>query len=239
MTARADLHLHSRHSARSAEWLLRRFDVPDSCSEPRALYDRLRARGMDFVTLTDHNEIGGCLEIADLPGVFLSEEVTAYFPEDRAKIHILVWGITEAQHREIGGARQNLFDLQRLLAEQGIAHAVAHPLYRLDSLFSTSHLEQLILLFRHFEVVNGLRHHQLGDTLRFALERLTPDPYARSEPAEWRADTAKASCLVCLLVWSGPLSRAVWSSGSVPRARGAASGRLVGRRSQMGCGKCP
>ena len=62
---KADLHLHSRHSARAPEWLFRRVGLPDSYSEPHALYDTLRARGMDFVTLTDHNRIEGCLEIAD------------------------------------------------------------------------------------------------------------------------------------------------------------------------------
>ena len=195
MHARVDLHIHSRHSARSAEWLLRRFDVPDSCSEPRTVYDRLRERGMTFVTLTDHNEIGGCLEIADLPGVFMSEEVTSYFPGDRAKVHLLVWGITEAQHREIGEARQNVVELQRYLEASAIAHAVAHPLYRVDQQFGTPHLEQLVLLFRHFEGINGLRHHQLGDTLRFALGALTPERvaefadrhgFAPTHPEPWR-----------------------------------------------------
>ena len=98
---KADLNLHSRFSDRSADWLFRRFDFPDSYSQPRALYDLLRERGMDLVTLTDHNTLDGVLEIAALPGVFLSEEVTTYFPEDRCKVHVLVWGLTEAQHREI------------------------------------------------------------------------------------------------------------------------------------------
>ena len=98
---RADLHLHSRYSDRSADWLFRRFDFPDSYSQPKELYARLHETGMDLVTLTDHNRIDGCLEIADLPGVFISEEVTTYFPADRCKVHLLVWNLSEAQHREI------------------------------------------------------------------------------------------------------------------------------------------
>src|SRR5437870_13436399 len=83
--ARCDLHLHSRYSARSEEWLFRRFDFPDSCSDPRELYEQLRERGMSFVTLTDHDVIDGCLEIADLPSTFVSEQVTTYFPQDPGK----------------------------------------------------------------------------------------------------------------------------------------------------------
>src|SRR5215216_4431515 len=98
---KADLHIHSRHSARAPEWLFRRVGLPDSYTAPAALSDALRGRGMDFVTITDHNRIDGCLEIADRPGTFTSVQLSARFPEDRAKIYLLVWGITEAQYREL------------------------------------------------------------------------------------------------------------------------------------------
>src|SRR5437763_16344745 len=39
--SKCDLHVHSRHSARSEEWLFRRFDYPDSYTDPRELYRRL------------------------------------------------------------------------------------------------------------------------------------------------------------------------------------------------------
>jgi predicted metal-dependent phosphoesterase TrpH len=138
MTSKVDLHIHSRFSSRSAEWLFRRFEVPDSYSEPRKLHALLRERGMDFVTLTDHDRIDGCLEIADLPGAFISEQVTTWFPEDHCQVHLLVWGLTEAQHRDISRLRENIYDLQQYLAAENLAHAVAHPLYRLDEKFSCS-----------------------------------------------------------------------------------------------------
>ncbi len=169
-----DLHLHSRYSARSADWLFRRFDFPDSYSEPRTLHATLRARGMDLVTLTDHNTLDGCLEIAGLPGVFLSEEVTTTFPEDRCKIHLLVWNLTETQHRDITGLRDNLYELQAYLAAQDLPHAVAHPLHRLNDKLDRAHIEKLILLFRTFEGINGLRDDLLNVTLRHLLASLTP-----------------------------------------------------------------
>jgi len=153
--ARVDLHLHTRHSLRSPEWLLRRLGVPASVSDPRELHGRLRRSGMDFVTFTDDDSIDGCLEIADLPGGFLSESVTAAFPEDGVKISVLVWGITEVQHREIQQLRANLYELQQYLTGEGLAHGVPVQLEGLADKLRPAHLMRLALLFRHVEAING------------------------------------------------------------------------------------
>src|SRR5437588_2989482 len=172
--SRCDLHIHSRFSARSEEWLFRRFDFPDSYSDPRQLHRLLRERGMDFVTITDHDTIDGNLEIAELPGTFISEEVTTYFPQDPCKIHVLAWGITEAQHANIVQLRDNIFDLQSYLQRQAIAHSVAHPLYNINGKLEVAHLERLILLFKHFESINGLRDALLSTLAPELLSSLTP-----------------------------------------------------------------
>ena len=179
MNRRADLHLHTRHSARATDWLLRKVDFPASCSDPATLYAQLREAGFDFVTFTDHDTIDGCLEIADRPGVFLSEEISAFFPEDDVKVHVLAWGITEGQHAEIQALRRNIYELARWLKAQGIAHAVAHPFWPVDERLSLAHWERLVLLFRHFETINGLRDPLLGEVAEFALSRLTPEHIAR------------------------------------------------------------
>ncbi|MBA2433358.1 MAG: PHP domain-containing protein, partial [Chthoniobacterales bacterium] len=193
--SRCDLHVHSRHSARSEEWLFRRFDLPDSYSDPRELYAELRGRGMDFVTLTDHDTIEGCLAIADLDHTFISEQVTTYFPHDACKIHLLVWGITEAQHAQISQLRSDIFDLQLFLSQERIAHSVAHPLYSINGKLQTSHLERLILLFKHFEGVNGLRDALLSELAQQILGGLTPEKIeemanrhdlAPTHPEPWR-----------------------------------------------------
>ena len=152
---RADLHLHTRHSLRSPEWLLRRLAVPASVSDPKELLSKLRIAGMDFVTFTDDDTIDGCLEIAGERGVFLSESVTATFPEDGVRVSLLVWGITESQHREIQQLRSNIYELQQYLAGAGIVHGVAMPLQGLADKLRPGHLMRLALLFRHFEGING------------------------------------------------------------------------------------
>ena len=192
---KADLHLHSRHSVRAAEWFFRRLKLPDSYSEPAALYDTLRARGMSFVTLTDHNRIEGCLEIADREGVFLSEQVTARFPEDRTKIHLLVWGLSEAQHRDIHSLRENIYELQRYLGKERLLHAVAHPFYCPSEPLKMAQVEKLVLLFQHFEGLNGLRERLVSDVAQFVFAHLTPEKIEElanrhgldpTHPAPWK-----------------------------------------------------
>lgn len=175
LMSRCDLHLHSKFSDRSEDWIFRRFDFPDSYSDPKELYRRAKAAGMDFVTITDHDSIQGCLELSSYPDTFISEQVTTYFPRDPCKISLLVWGISEAQHEEIVALRDDIFDLQIFLQKEGIAHGVAHPLYSINGKLSSSHLERLILLFRHFEGVNGLRDALLSDLARHILTQLSPE----------------------------------------------------------------
>src|SRR5437773_5808184 len=172
--SKCDLHIHSRYSARSEEWLFRRFDFPDSYSDPKELHRQSLERGMNYVTITDHDTIDGCLQIIDLPHTFISEQVTTYFPQDPCKIHILVWGITEQQHADIVIVRDNILSLQRYLAGAKIAHAVAHPLYSINGKLETSHLERLILLFKHFEGINGLRDALLSELVQELFASLTP-----------------------------------------------------------------
>jgi glycosyltransferase involved in cell wall biosynthesis len=193
--SKCDLHIHSRFSARSEEWLFRRLDFPDSYSDPRQLHRQLFEQGMDFVTITDHDTIEGCLQIRDLPKTFISEQVTTYFPQDPCKIHILVWGITEHQHEDIVIVRDNIFSLQRYLAGANIAHAVAHPLYSINGKLDASHLERLILLFKHFEGINGLRDALLSELAQHLFGSLTPEKIeqlaakhnlAPTHPEPWR-----------------------------------------------------
>jgi hypothetical protein len=67
-----------------------------------------------------------------LPGTFISEEVTSYFPEDGCKLHVLALDISEAQHAEIQRLRKNIFDLVAYFAQEKIFNIIAHPLYAVN-----------------------------------------------------------------------------------------------------------
>jgi glycosyltransferase involved in cell wall biosynthesis len=171
---RVDLQLHSRFSDRPTEWILRRLGIPQSYSEPEKLYRKLDAAGMTFKTITDHNRLEGGQAIAHYPDVFLSEEVTTYFP-DGCKIHLLVWNLNEAQHAEIQRLRPNIYELAAYLRQQGLPHGVAHPLVNINKVLTVEHFERLVLLFRCFEARNGNREPLAQEIGNRCLRELTPE----------------------------------------------------------------
>lgn len=177
-TSRADLHVHSKYSDRPSEWVLRRVGAPECFVEPRDIYDRALAAGMDYVTISDHNKIGGALEIADLPGTFISSEITTYFPDNGAKMHVLVSGISEGQFEEIQGLRDNIFEFRAYLLEQGIIHSVAHPLFLVNDRLTVEQVEQLLVLFNRFELINGTRDGRAAQVVEALLDQLTPEMLA-------------------------------------------------------------
>jgi glycosyltransferase involved in cell wall biosynthesis/predicted metal-dependent phosphoesterase TrpH len=171
---RVDLQVHSRFSDRPSEWILRRLGMPQSYSEPETLYRKLDAAGMTFKTITDHNRLDGCRAIAHYPDVFLSVELTTYFP-DGCKIHLLVWNLTEAQHEEAQRLRPNIYELAAYLREQQLPHGVAHPLVNINQILTVEHFERLVLLFRVFEARNGNREPLAQEISNRCLAALTPE----------------------------------------------------------------
>lgn len=169
-----DLHVHSKYSRRPSQWVLQKIGCHECYTEPARLYEIARRRGMDRVTITDHNTIAGCLEIASLSDTFISEEITAYFPEDRCKVHVLAYCLTEAQHRDIQKFRENLYELVDYLRQEGIPHALAHPLWSVNGRLTVAHFEKLLLLFKNFEI-NGSRDDRLNDYLKGIFQGLTPE----------------------------------------------------------------
>ena len=128
--SKADLHVHSKYSDRPAEWFLRRVGAPECFVEPLEVYRRAKRRGMDFVTIADHNSIRGALEIAHLPGAFSPAKSPPTFPKTAARSTVLVCGVDEAQFQAIQRTRENIYDLHRCLTEKGIFAAVPPALSR-------------------------------------------------------------------------------------------------------------
>ncbi len=77
--SRVDMHCHSAASAAARLGIQRSLGLPECATSPEEVYELAKRRGMDFVTITDHDTIDGCLEIADRQDVFISVELTAWF----------------------------------------------------------------------------------------------------------------------------------------------------------------
>jgi glycosyltransferase involved in cell wall biosynthesis len=154
---RCDLHVHSRFSTDSGNFALRRARLGESFTDPERVYRVARARGMDLVTISDHNTVEGALRIGHLDGTFLSVEVTTAFPEDDMPLHVLVWDLTEEDHRDLQPYRPSVYDLVAFLRSRNLVHALAHPLYRMGPPLTQAHVERMMLLFPIWEGRNGSR----------------------------------------------------------------------------------
>ena len=128
---RCDLHVHSIHSGTLPVAILRHFFL-ESYSDPNDVYNTLRKRGMDLVTLTDHDSIEGAEALRKHPDFFVSEEVTCRMPSG-TRAHVGVYDLTERQHCEINRRRNDLIRLiavddQIVLVEEQGVHRKASPI---------------------------------------------------------------------------------------------------------------
>ncbi|MEM1164836.1 MAG: glycosyltransferase [Planctomycetota bacterium] len=177
---RMDMHCHSYASnepVNRAVGLLFS-DMHECYSPPEKVYDQAKARGMDLVTITDHDQISGGIELVErgFQDFILGEEVTVFFPEDRCKLHVTVWGITPDLHDELEslGLREDVYHFAAWLAEHQIAHAFAHPLYVQNGKLRAWHLERCALLFKGWEVLNGAHASTHRRVVERYIDSLTP-----------------------------------------------------------------
>jgi glycosyltransferase involved in cell wall biosynthesis len=157
---KADLHCHSIHSEHPSEWFLQKIGAKESYTDPLFIYKEAKRMGMDYVTITDHNRIDGALMLQEKypEDCFVGLESTAYFPEDRCKIHLLIYGLNSTQFDTINHLRRDIYELRDYLKQENLAHSVAHATYSVNGKLQVSHLEKLILLFDVFEGINGGRN---------------------------------------------------------------------------------
>lgn len=173
---KADLHVHTRYSANPADRLLKKFGTQESYTELEDVYRSAKARGMDFVTVTDHNVIDGALKLVEMypDEAFTGVELTSSFPEDECAVHILVYDFTPAQFEELNKLRSNIYSLRDYIRRQNLPYSVAHATYSVNGRLTVTHIEKLILLFDVFECVNGTRAKTFNDLLKQVLRSLTP-----------------------------------------------------------------
>jgi predicted metal-dependent phosphoesterase TrpH len=93
---RCDLHVHTLHSGMCTVPLLDRI-CRESYNDPHEVYDTLKRRGMDLVTVTDHDSIDAVEPLRARRDFFLSEEVSCR-TSSGTHLHMGVYGIGENHH---------------------------------------------------------------------------------------------------------------------------------------------
>ena len=160
--SRADLHCHSAASEVSKLGVQRELGLPECATPPEEVYALAKRRGMDFVTITDHDTIAGVLEIADRPDVFVSEELTVRFRGEPQAVHVLCLGITPADHDWLQAHAGDVETVAAYLHEHEITCALAHPFYAVEAPLTARHRRRLAELFPIWEVRNGSRARELN-----------------------------------------------------------------------------
>jgi glycosyltransferase involved in cell wall biosynthesis/predicted metal-dependent phosphoesterase TrpH len=162
-TSRVDLHCHSTASAVSRLGVQRALGLPECATPPEEVYELAKRRGMDFVTITDHDTIDGALElVARHDDAFVSEELTAWFRDERQAVHILCWGITCDDHVRLRELSGDVEAVAGELRERSIACALAHPFYAVEAPLLPRHRRRLAQLFGIWETRNGSRARELN-----------------------------------------------------------------------------
>jgi glycosyltransferase involved in cell wall biosynthesis/predicted metal-dependent phosphoesterase TrpH len=162
--SRVDMHCHSTASQVSKLGVQRAAGLPECATPPEEVYALAKRRGMDFVTITDHDTIDGALQIADRPDVFVSEELTASFRgEPHVQVHVLCYDITPDDHEWLQGNARDVELCAAYMYERDIPCALAHPYYTVGAMPLTArHRRRLSELFGVWEVRNGARAPELN-----------------------------------------------------------------------------
>ena len=162
-TTRVDMHCHSTASAVSKLGVSRALGLPECATPPQEVYELAKQRGMDFVTITDHDRIDGALELAErYDDAFVSEELTARFKGEPQAVHVLVYGITPSDHAWLQEHNDDVEACAAYLHEHEIATALAHPFFSVAAPLTARHRRRLAQLFPIWEVRNGSRARELN-----------------------------------------------------------------------------
>jgi predicted metal-dependent phosphoesterase TrpH len=230
---RADLHVHSRYS--DVTGALPFLRSRDCYSSPLEVYHVAKRRGMDVVTLTDHDAIDGWRELMDarpdatdiLPG----EEVSCRLPDGNIQVHLGVYGITERLHAEIQPLRRNAFDVIALLNESRTFFALNHLLHFYREQASLETYLRLLSAVPALETRNGA----MLEVHNSFAERLS---------REWRGDAPPLACVAGSdahtlrrigLTWTeAPGTTAAEFLASLSRGLGTPGGRHGGRAAVAG-----
>lgn len=150
---KCDLHVHTTASGMCTVPLLSA--VCRECyNDPAEVYDSLKRRGMDLVTVTDHDSIGASEPLRKHRDFFLSEELTCSTPSGTV-FHMGVYGIEERHHEPLLERRSDVESLLAYLCEQRLLFSVNHVFSSLTGPRTAADFALFAERFPAYETRNG------------------------------------------------------------------------------------
>lgn len=151
-----DLHVHTHHSGNTTIYPLS-LVMRESYNTPESVYATAKKRGMNLVTITDHDQISGALALGDRDDVLVGCEATAEWPDVDLCVHINVFDITLAQHAEIQRLRHDVRQVMPYLSQHGIYCSLNHVASGINGPLTAAHLAAVLPWVDGLEVINGTR----------------------------------------------------------------------------------
>lgn len=151
-----DTHVHTHHSGQTSIYPLN-LVMRESYNSPESVYRLAKARGMDLVTITDHDAVSGALALAHYPDVIVGCEVTGVFPQDGVRVHLNVFGLTERQHRDIQKLRRDVLELLPYLKREQLLTSLNHVASGVNGPITAAHVAALLPWVDALETNNGSR----------------------------------------------------------------------------------
>jgi predicted metal-dependent phosphoesterase TrpH len=162
---KCDLHVHTHHSGMCTVPVMKRI-CRECYSDPREVYETLKRRGMDLVTVTDHDSIDAVESLRHHPDFFLSEEVSCS-TEHGTHLHMGVYGIEEGDHADLQLRRDDLPRLIGFLNERRLLFSINHLFSSLTGPRTEADFEDFSKNFPAVETRNG---QMLEVSNRYAAE---------------------------------------------------------------------
>jgi predicted metal-dependent phosphoesterase TrpH len=150
---RCDLHVHTHHSGMCTVPVMKRI-CRESYNDPREVYETLKRRGMDVVTVTDHDSIDAVESLRHHDDFFLSEEVSCA-TEHGTHLHMGVYGIEERDHADLQLRRDDLPRLIAFLQEKRLLFSINHVFSSLTGPRTEADFEDFATKFPAVETRNG------------------------------------------------------------------------------------
>lgn len=150
---KCDLHVHTIHSGMCTVPVLDRI-CRESYNDPEAVYETLKRRGMELVTVTDHDSIDAVECLRRHPDFFLSEEVSCR-TSSGTHLHIGVYGVEERDHIQMQRRAADFPSLLAYLRERGLLFSVNHAFSGLTGSRTRADFEEFVEVFPAIETRNG------------------------------------------------------------------------------------
>jgi predicted metal-dependent phosphoesterase TrpH len=126
----------------------------ESYNDPLEVYQLLRQRGMQLVTVTDHDSIDAVERLRSYPDFFLSEEVSCT-TSSGTHLHVGVYGITERDHIELARRASDFSSFLAYCDERRLLFTVNHVFSALTGRRKPEDFDEFAARFPAVEILNG------------------------------------------------------------------------------------